>query len=181
MQKKAKEPASPEDDERAHRIREEIKRKILQGRIANAKPITDSSPQTEQRYEIGVPYQEQKYPAKEYQEQRPSRSGPQTPPPVSPQPVDVQNRQEQTQIDALSAAVKQAEIAREKVRAAKAKTKRKKPDSQTTVSPAIAVQVDIKAVLRDRNGARRAFLYTEIMGPPVGLRRQGKMGPLWDM
>ena len=39
----------------------------------------------------------------------------------------------------------------------------------------------IKKVLNDPAGAKRAFIYNEIFGTPVGLRKQGKIAPLWEL
>ena len=39
---------------------------------------------------------------------------------------------------------------------------------------------DITSILKDRQGAKKAFLYSEILGAPMGQRRQSVFAPLVD-
>ena len=47
-------------------------------------------------------------------------------------------------------------------------------------SRGLSVQDDIRLMLRDAQGARKGFLFHEILGTPVGLREDGRIKPSWE-
>jgi len=163
-------------DERTRRIQEEIRRRIAErsGEEGQPQPIAPPPAQEEEEYES--PF------IQEYEEP--------TPPPVE-QPIrgsqmdDFRRRIEEQKAKARYAA-EQAQEATEKAERIFSQQARRKAQSEQPVWGAPTAEVsqirrEVYDTLLDPLAARKAFLYYEILGTPVGLRRDGQQRPHWEI
>ncbi|MGJ3243879.1 MAG: hypothetical protein ACFE0O_13135 [Opitutales bacterium] len=173
------------------RIQEEIRRKIRQrqgGEGASGQEGPASAPQTETappRYDPHQPEQ-----PRAHEPERQSRPQPESADEPLRQPEPARTAYEdqiQEQLKEIEETRKRAAVLQEKARKVK-KTGGNRgeigsPSRPRTVRGGQSHQSLRDAVLglsRDPDAARKAILYMEVLGTPVGMRRNGKMGPLWE-
>ena len=185
--------AAEEIDERTRRIQEEIRRRI-------AERQGGGSPQPQQRQATPPPVQERKHTElaserrqQEFKDQQEQRDR-------AEERREREFREAHAQrtsgegMDAVSKYKQQIEEQRKKAReaAAKAESFRKRQPAKIAKvikkerwggNPAevSAIRRDIYDTLHDPLAARKAFLYYEIMGTPVALRRDGHQRPHWEI
>ncbi len=181
-----------QDDERTRRIQEEIRRKIAERR-GNTAPQPASRTEEPPAYNPHLPETPRTQPAPRPAARAPEptlrRESAPTSRPAKPKPsyVDLdqpvnrlqqelaeqQRRMEETQRKAEEA----RQLALKRRQDAYRKT-RKKP---RTISYGGSLQSSVRATLKDPHAARKAVLYYETLGTPVGLRRDGQLYPHWDI
>lgn len=188
--------SSREDSEAAERrraIQEEIRRKIAE-RMGGAAPQSRSGPPPMP----GAPAQREYNPFAPDESQRPYQPGQATPPPITMRrsaapsapsyEAPTRNFEEelQQQREAMAAARRQAEAARREAQAKLSslqpghdKPKHKHSAYDLPHFSGLSLASEVKAMLQDPRAARKAFLQAEIIGTPVGLRRDGEMRPSW--
>ena len=167
---KPSQPArSAEEEERARKIQEEIRRKIAERQRQQEQP------------QRPPPAQPQRQP----QRPRPApvaveRRRAVQPPPVITKPAPGRDAMRDYE-EELAKRMERLQEAREQKERALAKTKRKgafPSREERPVPVAAGFRGDIAAAFHDSETARRAFIYSEIFGLPVGLRdRVGFLPP----
>ena len=165
-------------EERARRIREEIRRKIEERRQSREGNAPQPSPAqyrgTEyKRYDPTLPEKQQKRPALKPRtlEPKPTRREvqPQPVPMESPQADIMQRLEEQRAVLEKSRREQREAKARAAEMMAAAGT-RKKAASTRTIAMSGSLRGQLLAGLRDPISVRKAVLYREILDPPIGLR-----------
>ena len=188
---------SNDDDARTRRIQEEIRRKIAERRGSSPQPpaMPDEPrpaynpyepekprPAPVQRPAARAPEQTlRRESAPSTQKQRPA---PRTEPtyvdfeqPVNrleAQLAEQQRRMEETQRKAEEA----RKIALQRRQAALKQKSRKSSTPRTYTG---SLQSSVRATLKDPHAARKAVIYYETLGTPVGLRRNGQLYPHWEV
>jgi hypothetical protein len=160
-------------EERARRIREEIRRKIEERRKQQGKP----APQTVRpaAYDPNLPEQQQSQP-RTYQPEPAPRPIP-VPQPVDPIPVLPQEssleRKLHEQRILLQKTRKAKQEAREQAReieSAARQGRRRKKTAKVVEIAEDSLRQELLTGLRDPMSLRKAVLYREILDPPIGLR-----------
>ncbi len=164
-----KPPRSAEEQERARKIQEEIRRRIAEAQ-------QDGPPRKEQ-------------PPHQQRPQKPPRARPEParaaaqPPPVVAQPEARQGHMRDYERE-LSRRMEHLREAREKKERALKTSRQKglaaaKKEWHVPAAAAKGLREDIAAAFRDPPSARKAFLYSEIFGRPAAMReRSGHLPPL---
>jgi hypothetical protein len=177
--KGARKEEEPDVDalERARQIREEIRRKIEERR-QELEPGTTRPVNQPRRsaYDPTMPEQQQRQP-QPVQQQRPAV------PRTSPaRPVyQVQRSRGSTLLEQLAEQRKRLESAQRQQQEARAKAKRMLQESGfeikereklagTGTASTSLLKKQLLSGLRDKNGLRKAVLYREVLGKPIGLR-----------
>ncbi len=184
-----------DDNERARRIQEEIRRKIAERRGESGQPRAESGPvyPREQADEPGPPplHRPERMPSP-LEAPRPMTSSrevahrrqrfPQPAP--SSEPAYGEARNYMAEFEArqreIEAAERKADAARKQARelvAQKLVTRRKRHHTAYVNSVAGSLRKD----LRDPLALRKAVLHYEILGTPVGLRRDDQLYPHWKV
>lgn len=153
----------PLDKDATERLEAEIRRKIAERRASQA---------DQRRYDPTKSYQEQRYPAQTYK----------TPAvPAAPKPK-VAYEEPSMPVASLEQLQKQIAHFRQQAAEASASLASKRATTATistrkspTSTP--AQNRDLRALLHDTHGARKAFVLQEILGTPIGLRRGNTAGP----
>lgn len=180
--------------EQARRIREEIRKKIEQRKNESGQG------EEQRRYDPTKPYGQQSHPAQQYREQKAPPLPPQyTQEPEYNDPWENESSSENTydldklqeQIQNTRKRVEETEQAASALNAgdltASNPYQYKEQDDfwENDITKAekgryrASLQTDIAAILKDPRGARKGFLYYEILGQPVGSRRNEQTGPFW--
>ena len=181
----------PEVDpvERARQIREEIRRKIEERRRAMEGQESVSPAPAQGSYNPNLPDSQQQPPTPRSAPQaapRPMAAPvPAAPPTIStlePQmsPMSRLEAELEAQRRRLAEAKRQQEEAHQRAlqmqeaalarRSVHGKKKRKPGMAAQTESAAVSLRADLLAGLRSPAGLRRAVIYREVLGPPLGLR-----------
>ncbi|MEM9227448.1 MAG: hypothetical protein AAGA45_05730 [Verrucomicrobiota bacterium] len=177
-----------DDDERARRIQDEIRRMIAQrrGDVSEQEPQTASlSPMTLGEEQARTPTvmeapQPQVFPRPDTSSTEPSFvEVPQLQRNYEAEMQEQRRRIEETQRRAEEA--RQQTLARlENERATAYNTvQRERKRLTRTYTGSLSSQVE--QTLKDPLAARKAVLYYEILGTPVGMREKGQMRPHWEM
>lgn len=186
-----------DDDDRTRRIQEEIRRKIAQRRGQGSGPVD----QPETRYDPHKPeWQQQReasppMAAPQQRESFPSRDE-SFPPPVttSTEPptyfeVPAPSRNYEAE---LAEKRREMEAAQRRMEEARARVRRQLQEANQEQHPGHpqrsvpaylsgSLRSQILAGLRDPRAARKAVLNYEILGTPVGMRRNGQLYPHWEV
>ncbi|MDQ8194435.1 hypothetical protein QEH59_08355 [Coraliomargarita sp. SDUM461004] len=169
----------PEVAERQRRIQEEIRRKILQrrqegqeGQGTGEPQAAERAPQTRmseplrrsQPTPVERPYQPSK-------QERQRQSEPETPIYQAPSPAQSSGEYDiQAKLEQIEATKRRAEKLKKQARASDAKALPHRRPSAATGSRR-ALRGPVRRVLRDPAAARAAFIYGEVLGPPVTQRK----------
>ncbi len=169
-------PPSVDLDEQQRKIQEEIRRRIDERR-KSAEPVQSDSTLKPQELTIertSVPE------GSPFRTPKPVSKDPQVPSQLEdiPDLVDIGIQQQlATQMEQLRKVNRQSDpliksipLSAKKNEYVKIKKRGKKNK----------FRIDITSILKDRQGAKKAFLYSEILGPPMGQRRQSVFAPLVD-
>lgn len=176
-----------EQEEQARRIQDEIRRKIAERRqeqqggetpnspppLAPAAPLERPSPysspplsergQAVPRQRVGPPPMRAE-PA--YHEPEPRRD-------LFAELAEQEERMRETQ--------RRAEQARAQARQRLASAQVRTPGYARVPRAATSLRQDLLDTLRDPVAARKAVLYSEVLGTPVGQRRGGRIRPSWEL
>lgn len=196
---------APELSQREQEIQEEIRRKIQErsqrGPQAEAPPVQESS-EDPYSYDPNVPepskrrrVQEQvrrvdESPPTEMDESDYDRRRPEEePPPLAPvwqqQTSDIEKsmRKQQEEIDDMQRRAeelqKKAGMQTADLGARPGQRRSAYSKSARRFSPTGSFQEEVIQSLKDPRGFKKAILSYEILGAPIGLRQDDKMGPLW--
>lgn len=180
------------EDERAREIQEEIRRKIAERRGQAQPSASERQPQQQQPTAETVP------PPLFQRNKEGTRRG--FPPPISsstePQTIEVPQPMRNLQAELerkrheIEETRKKAEDARKRreqqVRKspyAKKRAAHVNPYAKRGTSPVASgdLYAEVLSSLNDPHSARKAVLYYEILGTPVGLRERGHIKPSWEL
>jgi hypothetical protein len=195
-------PPQAELSERERQIQEEIRRKILERTQGGGQSTMAPPPQVRETQEAGQSprsYDPTKPEGDRSRRQVPvqvkgaeesSRPGPLPTEPFEPPPLQpAMQRQESTiqdrmrkQEQEIQAMQRRAEEIRRKAGAQGAIRPYQRSSQQRSRHhfPSGSFQEEVIASLKDPRGFKKALLSYEILGTPVGMRKQDKMGPLWQ-
>lgn len=205
--KASQQPEDPQEAERRRRIQEEIRRRILERRSDTPAPSSDNAPERE--YDPTLPdyMQRRQAPAEPSQPQlrQPIPEPPEEPAFDAPQqrpyrpawePVEEPLRDFQAELAEQIRAMQEAQQAAAQVRQntgnVLAESEVGSGGAEIGVSaPAVAptrptnygagrISREIRETLRDPQATRKAILFYEILGTPVGLRENGSLKPSWQ-
>ena len=165
-----------EEAERTRQLQEEIRRQVVARQQGRQKPQAAPAEQQNQPYVPPLPEEREVYPS--------------PPPAYEPTPVPrpaVPDFQEQ--LSRQMAQLQEAEARKEealkrlgqKLKGRQAALVRKAAPSSRAF-PARGFRADIHARLKDPDGLRKAFVFYEILGPPVSVRKgSAAFSPVWEV
>ncbi len=184
-------PSQQEQEEQARRIQEEIRRKIAARRQQQQGPQpAPASPPPMARQSAPPPIQQSSpYSSPPLSErgrvQTPRHVSP--PPMRSEPPVYVEAEPSRDIFAELAEQEKRMEETQRRADEARAQARRRISSStreQRSYSrvPRVtgSLREDLLETFRDPMAARKAVLYYEVLGTPVGQRRQGQLRPSWE-
>lgn len=179
-------PPPSDAEERARRIQEEIRRKIAERRRQQEGHEEDAAEQPPPLQTAPSPYSTPSL--GKSRELKPAPQETSFPPPQtsSTEPAFFEIPQPQRNIEAeLEEQRKRMEESERRAEAARMEAKTQVDKLQSRVRPYKTRRVttnlrdDVIATLMDPDAARKAILYYEILGTPVGLRENGQTKPAW--
>lgn len=151
----------PEAAERRRRIQEEIRRKIQERRSAEGEGGRSRPPQQPDR-----PARDRQTPVWQDSQEAPPPAA-RIPPPAT---GDIYANQMQKRLEQIEATKRRAAKLQKEAQASREKLKPTGSSSPRTSPSALRPRGSVRATLRDPAAARTAFIYGEVLGPPVSQR-----------
>lgn len=192
--KKDKEGEAPEGDataaERARRLQEEIRRRIEERRQADGGPVAETAPAQSQPRTF-----DRSQSSSERAPMRPERGAPLSTPQAPANSMEAQLRQQMEEVRRTEERRKQAleQLKNQRRQQTPAAPDPRVPQTRTPEEARAALAAwgrdvrayagflaDLKEGLNDPIDARRAFIYSEVFGPPLGARPARRSGSLSD-